>query len=199
NIGENISVTASTKADATPYTTFTTTATVTVPDSDQLVESTYTFTNTVTNPSFFASLQASSVSASSAATTEPTPMTASSLPNNEGGLSKGAKIGIGVGVSLGALTALVIIALVWRARRCRQKLNGAHATDFGTSGNKAELPNKDLPRTHGRSELHEQRAPVELDAAGQSRKAELAGAEARAAELDEKGTGTSTTERSLEK
>jgi len=110
-------------------------------------------------------------------------------------LSTGAKIGIGVGVSFGVLGALIALALFWRHRR-RQPLREVGATEFGTSANKAELPNEDLPRTHGRSELNEARAPVEMDATDQTMKAELAGADARVVELGHKEVESSTTQKS---
>lgn len=154
----------------------------------------------------FASLLASATTsddaANSASFVAPTVSQAaasSAAPTESGSLSTGTKIGIGVGVSVSVLSVLIIMALAWRARHRRKKLRGVGATDSGTSTNKAELPNKDLPRTYGRSELSEKRAPVELDAAEQSRKAELVGVDVHFAELAENGTGTSTAVKSSEK
>lgn len=137
----------------------------------------------------------SAITSTTAPTAAPSPTTGSG-----NGLTTGAKAGIGVGVSIGVLSALAVLALVFRARRRRRRmLRQAQGNDVGSSGGKPELHNKDLPRTHGRSELSEQRAPVEMDAAEQMRKAELPGADGRVADLGEKETGTSTTEKSLEK
>ncbi len=72
---------------------------------------------------------------------------------------------------------------------------------INTSEDKVELPNEDLPRTHGRCELREKRIPVEVDATEQTstRNAWLTRADARVSEPYDEGTARSTTEKNLNK
>ena len=81
------------------------------------------------------------------------------------------------------LFAVAFIAfVVLRSRRRRRKASG-HGTRYGTASVEAELHNNDPPRTHGRSELSERRAPAELDAVSQQRAAGMEGISAEVAEL----------------
>lgn len=174
----------------TTYTTFTTTGIVTLPVSGELEVSTYTYVQTVTDLSVFEGLQQQTLSTSSTdSATSPAAQTSATAGsggdiNGDGnsGLTTGAKIGIGVGVSLGVLFVLGIAGIVfWRSRRKRRQqiLNA----EPGVYGRKAELHNENLPRTHGRSELSEKRAPVELDGTAQTIQPQLVGDREPVAEL----------------
>lgn len=87
-----------------------------------------------------------------------------------------------------------------RSRRQKRRQRDGESTLIG---GKAELHSRDLPRTHGRSELSEKRAPVEMDVTSQARVPELSGDVVQIAELrgkdflteTETGTGTHSSAR----
>ena len=100
--------------------------------------------------------------------------TGSALPQtDDGGLSFGTKLGIGLGVSAGGLMLLISLALcVWRRRRWQRDFAIQASYDEEEPENVPEitevprlpeLQGKELPRTHGRSELSASNALAELE------------------------------------
>jgi hypothetical protein len=78
-------------------------------------------------------------------------------------LSNGAKAGIGVGVALGTLLIVGGVLCFLVVSRRKKKQERAAVAESAVSETR-ELDGKRLPLTGGRSELEENRAPVELSA-----------------------------------
>lgn len=102
---------------------------------------TYTFTNVVSDPKVFESLQRQDTATSSVSSATSASSVASSAPpdeNHGGSLSAGAKIGIGVGVSVVVLFVLgMAVVLFWRPRKLRRQRE-ARNSESNFSGEKAE-------------------------------------------------------------
>ena len=104
--------------------------------------------------------------AASTSTAPATPTTTSTTPTATSvastGLSSGAKAGIGVGVSLGAIAVLAIAGFFLFRRRKRQQETAAAATTEDTRHEKPELDANGIqPNPHGREDaLHEVDAPL---------------------------------------
>lgn len=164
---------ASSVPSATVYTVVVETGTATYPTDGSLITTTYQYTSSVTDPRVFASLLLGNATSTSV---QPSTSTGTS---HSGGLSTGAKAGIGVGSALGAIAIVSVVgALVYTRRKKPSQAEPATISQPETthgSNAKAELQNQSLTggRYYQRNELHDPKQTHEMGARERAMAAEL--------------------------